>query len=513
MKSLTHNIRFYILLFSFIFSNLVYIWSVTTIPTPDLSTIRITQIYALTAFTFLYLALLAGPFCYTFKKFSFKPQCLKARRALGVSAFYFALLHSCFAFFGQLGGFAGLQFLSDTYLLAITFSFLGLCVLFLMTITSTDKVIRVMTVKKWKLLHRLIYIASILILIHALMLGSHFSNLNSSIPRIIFIAVVFLLLLESQRLDHFLSKKLSTFNFGPTTTLTLASIIMFLFLSTNSNKNNLSLNIHNQHAMQAQEAMNNSDQMTSQIPALIGDKNKRYNVTFKTPDILTPNTQIPLSFSIYNASSGIVQKSFLNVYEKPMHLIIVDSNLNNFSHIHPQQNNNSFTITTSFPKDGIYHLYVDYQPVGAIEQQAGFTLKVGENTTPIPQPKVDRKLTKKVDDYEITMIRPEVLKSQEISLGKQSLVFEVKDITTKKAASLMPYLMSYGHLVMINTTTYEYTHVHPLILAKKDTPSTKKIEFMPMGLLSPIKPGIYKLFAQFNPDNKLILVEYIIEIE
>ncbi len=132
---------------------------------------------------------------------------MKARRALGVSAFYFGLLHGLFAFFGQLGGFAGLGFLSSKYLLAISLSFIALVILFLMTVTSFDFMVAKLTYPKWKFLHRFVYIAGVLILLHALMLGTHFSDLSSTIPQIFFSALAILLLLEANRFDTYLQKK------------------------------------------------------------------------------------------------------------------------------------------------------------------------------------------------------------------------------------------------------------------------------------------------------------------
>lgn len=208
IKSWFGNIRFYVLIFSLIFSISVYVWVTATIPQGSLQIIRLTQAYSLTAITFLYFVLLAGPFCYTFRKFPFRAQYLKARRAIGVSTFYFAFLHANFAFFGELEGFGGLGFLSNKYLLAISLSFTALIILSLMTATSFDFMIAKLTFPKWKLLHRFVYLAGILILIHALLIGSHFKDLSGVIPNILFIALAFLLLLEAPRFLNFLRDSL-----------------------------------------------------------------------------------------------------------------------------------------------------------------------------------------------------------------------------------------------------------------------------------------------------------------
>src|SRR5258708_1943827 len=169
-RSLFTNVRFYVLIFSVLLSVGFYLYVRLTIPEGALQIIRLTQYYALSALTYLYLAVLAGPLMYVAKWFPFRAQYLKARRAIGVSAFYFGLLHALLAFFGQLGGFAGLFFLSGNYLLAISLSFTALVILFLMAATSFDAMVTKLTFPKWKLLHRFVYLVIVLILIHALML-------------------------------------------------------------------------------------------------------------------------------------------------------------------------------------------------------------------------------------------------------------------------------------------------------------------------------------------------------
>src|SRR4051812_38204512 len=138
MNGFLKNIRFYILVASVTYSAAVYFFVTSIIPQGSLQIIRLTEVYALSAITMLYVALLASPFCYTFRGFPYRAQYLKARRAIGVSAFYFALLHASLAFFGQLGGFEGLWFLSDKYLFAISLSVTALIILFLMALTSFD---------------------------------------------------------------------------------------------------------------------------------------------------------------------------------------------------------------------------------------------------------------------------------------------------------------------------------------------------------------------------------------
>jgi methionine sulfoxide reductase heme-binding subunit len=157
------------------------------------------RFYGLTAIAFLYVALLATPLTLALPTFPLRAIYIKARRAIGVSAFFFGLLHGSIAFFILLGGFPGLPYLPNRYLLAISFSATGLVILSLLTATSFDAAVRYLGTR-WKPLHRFVYLAGTLILFHALLLGTHLSNLANPIGQIFFVAVLFLISLQLLRI-------------------------------------------------------------------------------------------------------------------------------------------------------------------------------------------------------------------------------------------------------------------------------------------------------------------------
>jgi len=518
---LLRNIRFYVLTGSIVLSFLIYLGVLIIYPEGSIQTSRLQQIYALLSVTYLYLALLAGPLCYTFK-IPFASKYLKARRALGVSAFYYGLLHASISFFIQLGGFPGLGYLSNTYLIAISLSFTALLILFFMTITSVDKVIAWMKFRRWKMLHRLVYLASVLILIHALMLGTHFRDLSTAIPQIFFAAFAILLMLEANRFDVFVQKKFTGLpRFGIFGTLVIGFIAFSYIYSLLPSGTTLPLGIHTQHIQIAKEAQLGTgvgaQNGLPNIPGLRGDRTKRFTLDWSFPETVGANQDTTLSFKVSDSSSGNQVFLFNKVYGKQVHLIIVDSSLSYFSHIHPEFKDGSFSITTQLPKDGVYHLYADFQPFGAIEQQIASTLTVGAVEKPErASTRQDSNSTKVFGQYAVALKTPNPLRSSEISIGKQLFSFTITDAVTKKpVTNLKPYLEAFGHLVMINEKTYEYVHVHPndLRVPQPNANGGPTVEFMPLGLYGPIKPGLYRVFAQFNPNNELFTADFTVEIK
>lgn len=528
MKSLLANNRFYILCGSILLSLIIALFFQVTITTQQLQIIRIEQTYALMSLVYLYITILIGPFCYTFSQFPLKEQSLHARRALGVGTFYFAGLHVVISFFGQLDGFEGFVFLGINFLLPILIGLAALILLFLLTITSLDYAVEKMHFKNWKLLHRTVYLAGILILIHTVMLGTHYIDLKGIIPQITFVVLAFLLLLEASRIDNFVNKFISLPKFGVSTIL-MAVIICntyVLILNPFSNQSNtpISFDIHATHKQLAQAAaqQNNNQQFAvdiSKLPGLDGDRNKRYTVSMTTDPINPlPNQPVTIHFKVYDATSGNPVTYFKFIYAKKMHLILVNSDLTYFSHVHPIQDDQGFSITTQFPTNDTYHLYIEYQPFGGIEQQMAFTIAVGipdvgNGFKPsLPNTNIT---TKTFGNYEVTMNTNGALSAADMSFGNQKLSFTLKDAKTKKPiTTLKPYLATFGHLTMINEQTYDFIHVHPysLVIPPPNANGGPTVDFLPIGIYGPFKPGVYRIFAEFNPDNNLFTADFTVKI-
>lgn len=508
MQGFFSNIRFYVLISSALLSLLIFGYIQLTSGTSNTDIEKLTRAYALFAFAYLYLALLATPLIRLFPRLPFAGQYIKARRAIGVSTLYFASLHATIAFFFQLGGFSGLQYLSNTYLIAITLSATALLILCAMASTSFDKMISKLSYPKWKILHRFVYLAALFILIHAFLLGTDFSNLHSLFTQTIFTAIIFLFLLEAIRIDIYLRKKLSlSATFGPAFVLTFAfsvgSFIVFLL------PNNIlpSFNIHSAHLQLAQQALQQNlfTNANTSIPGLNGDRNKRYTVSMSVDQTNPqPNQDVTIHFRVYDASSGNPISFFRILYAWPMHLMTVDSGLSYFNHIHPTQQGREFIITTQFPKPGVYHLYIQFQPFGGIEQQMAFVLPVGveENDKPefSTQP-VDKQNTKVFGDYEVDLDTHGILNASAMTVGSDKLSFTIKDAKTKRpVTTLKPFMASFGHLTMINEKTYDFIHVHPysLTIPQPNANGGPTVDFLPIGIYGPFQPGIYRVFAEFS---------------
>lgn len=219
--TILHNSRFYILASTVLFSLLVAGIVRVVVISDQLFYIRIEQVYGLLSIVYWYIALTISPIGYVIGKERTKHLAF-ARRAIGVSAAYFAVLHLAVSLWGQLGGPGELSQLPTIFQWSLVGGLIGTIILCIMAATSFDKVIAYMTFKRWKWLHRLGYIGGILVVLHVWTIGTHVSY--SGIQIAAFVALVVLAGLETYRVTQLLSKRFALLTIG------YYSTVLFLFI-------------------------------------------------------------------------------------------------------------------------------------------------------------------------------------------------------------------------------------------------------------------------------------------
>lgn len=137
----------------------------------ELSAIRLEELYAWLSLLLLIFAMSIGPFYKIFPKTRAKQLIFDSRRMLGVAAGWFALLHFAIVY-DVLFKLSNPIFLPERYKLPTLVGFAALVILLIMMATSFDAAQK--NLKKWWFrIHRLVYLAALLILLHTFMIGSH----------------------------------------------------------------------------------------------------------------------------------------------------------------------------------------------------------------------------------------------------------------------------------------------------------------------------------------------------
>jgi len=118
--------------------------------------------------TLLSAALIASA---VFKWWPRTAQYWRVRRYLGVSGFYFALLHGFFVLaFNLKWDFSILFFSFNPYENAMMFGLVALVILLVMACTSFDKIMQGYP-KNWKRIHRFVYLAFLAAILHSLIMN------------------------------------------------------------------------------------------------------------------------------------------------------------------------------------------------------------------------------------------------------------------------------------------------------------------------------------------------------
>lgn len=172
-KGLQYNLRAYILAAMIIISLFTVSYMRLMIQSDQLFLIRLQQVYGLIAVILLYAAVILTPLSKVYAGKAWLNKALYARRAVGVSAAYFTILHTVIAVVDQVGGLSNLALLPSRFKIAFVLGGIATLILVAMAATSFDSVIKKMTFKRWKQLHQFVYLAGILIIVHVWLIGTH----------------------------------------------------------------------------------------------------------------------------------------------------------------------------------------------------------------------------------------------------------------------------------------------------------------------------------------------------
>jgi len=262
------------------------------------------------------------------------------------------------------------------------------------------------------------------------------------------------------------------------------------------------------------------------------DGSKPFKLEFKSqPGAITAGTSVDLIFTIKD-KQGTTIKDLQIVHEKPMHLIVVSSDLAEFYHIHPEpQADGSLRVSNTFPNGGDYKLYADFTPTGSAQVVEQIDVKVAGAQRAKVALVPDQKFEKTVDGLKVVM-KP----SADLKAGQElTLDFQAFDAASgKPATDLQNYLGELAHFVLISEDLKDFVHAHPMSKGqkmdsmkmgdeKKDdhgaTHDHSKMEASKKESDSEVsahtafpRTGLYKVWAQFQRGGKVIAVPFIVKV-
>ncbi|WP_066308809.1 hypothetical protein [Bacillus sp. FJAT-29814] len=178
-------------------------------------------------------------------------------------------------------------------------------------------------------------------------------------------------------------------------------------------------------------------------------------------------------------------------HEKILHLIMVDEQLQKYYHVHPERTaKGEFTIGNSLPA-GYYKAFIDIKPtsyayeVEPVPFVVGTPKMEGHGHALVP----DTTFTKTVDGETVTMNFNSFKAGETVKLS-----FDLD------RTNLTPYLGAMGHVVILDEYGKKFLHVHP----SNETDTVFETTFD--------KPGIYKIWAEFQQNGKVRAFPFVIEV-
>jgi hypothetical protein len=195
-------------------------------------------------------------------------------------------------------------------------------------------------------------------------------------------------------------------------------------------------------------------------------------------------------------------------HEKPLHLLVVSADLEDFAHIHPEPHpGGGYVAQHKFAKAGQYHLYLDYSLPGEGPQVEHRKLEITAPTAGLPpkQSAVDF-IAHGLDTLETGRDLP-----IRIALRDQQNKQPIRD--------LQPYLGAWAHFVVISEDGEEFIHAHPSEEVENGAVESHEHSTPPgpnpLELATTLgfrKPGRYKLWVQVQRSGEVITQEFPIEV-
>ncbi|HEY0429241.1 MAG TPA: cupredoxin domain-containing protein [Pyrinomonadaceae bacterium] len=266
----------------------------------------------------------------------------------------------------------------------------------------------------------------------------------------------------------------------------------------------------------------NTNQSNVNTSSVEGVGNKFFSIEFKTdPAPIRAGEKTKLIFTLKSDKDEII-KDLQIVHEKPMHLLIVSDDLEEFSHEHPElQPDGSYAANFAFPNGGGYRLFLDFTPFGAEQVVKDFPVAVSGAPRAQKELKADEVFEKTIGDLRFVM-KPsaDLIANRDLMLEYQ--VFDAK--TDAPVTDLENYLGAKAHFVVISEDLEEFVHAHPMsdenVKSEEHTHEQSDGKMNGMEGMSIVsahisfpKPAIYKVWAQFKRAGKVINVPFTLDVK
>ena len=249
-----------------------------------------------------------------------------------------------------------------------------------------------------------------------------------------------------------------------------------------------------------------------------------------------PGGPVELSYTVRDEEGGEPLTDLPLDHERPMHTILIGSDLRSFAHIHPEvQDDGTYRVRTTPPDAGNYNLYTEFvrgdgKVLDRHELAVGNPSGSGADGAADGAADLAPDLSPKtVEGTTVALEAPERIRAGEAV----SLDFRLTE-DGEPVSDLSPYLGAAAHVAVVSEDGEEFAHGHgeakgeakeaagagdPEDGGHEDGGHEDGDHGVPEAFGPGVRadhsfggPGLYKLWAQFERDGRVITAPFVVEV-
>ncbi|MDP3269887.1 MAG: hypothetical protein Q8M40_12695 [Legionella sp.] len=219
------------------------------------------------------------------------------------------------------------------------------------------------------------------------------------------------------------------------------------------------------------------------------------------PSNISANTPETIRLQLLQNNKPLTSEDLKTVHTEKIHLMVIDSTLTDYYHIHPLMDNKNKDFIFKFPpkKNSSYRIWVDITPI-ATNKQLFLNADIGTSSH---KHKIDKdvKLNSSVDSYQF------ILKLDgHLQVNKPTMATITVTANGKPFSQLEPVMGAFAHLIGFYADNSSILHIHPM--GKEPSKDSERGGSQLMFHIEPQQAGFVKLFAQFRINGKDVYVPF-----
>ena len=241
------------------------------------------------------------------------------------------------------------------------------------------------------------------------------------------------------------------------------------------------------------------------------------------PAKITVGTPVKMTVRLQRPDGRPLEHLTLS-HDRILHAVIIGADLDVFAHIHPEDigpvtaemvKKAALPLLFTFPKAGDYLIGLDF---AAADESYSKTFSVHVvDALPMGKPKIDFSTRKVFGEYRVSL----AMSPEKATAGKETTLTYTIEKNGNPVTDLEPYLGAAMHLAVVPVDLKLFIHAHGVTPGEPHThldhlhtaaPPDRFGPEIEAGIVFPVK-GIYKIFSQVKHQGKVLLFDFMVDVQ